>query len=154
MRHEVALGQLREIIRKSDQCSFCSLVCFAIQKVSTQKTSTTLSVQNSLWLTNQKSWKRSIVFAPYDGKRIERYSTTKEVTADAQAREENTVYRFVLLNREGAEVGEIQHIPTRGSAIVPLASGRRVHQDNADIELLRVGWEEQLCIAEPKISLT
>jgi hypothetical protein len=35
MRHEVALGQLQEIIRKSDRCSFCSLVCFAIQKVST-----------------------------------------------------------------------------------------------------------------------
>jgi hypothetical protein len=138
MRHEVALGQLREIRRKSDGCSFCSLVCFAIQKVSTtQKASTTVSVQNRIWLTNQMSWKRSIVFAPYDGERIERYSTTKEVTADAQARAGNTAYRFVLLNREGAEVGEIQHIPTPGFAIVPLASGRRVHQDNADIELIR-----------------
>lgn len=132
MRREVPLGQLGEIINKKDRCSFCSLVCFAIHKGPT-----TVSVQNTIWLTNQKSWKRSIVFAPYDKKRMERYSTTKEVTADAQARAGNTVYRFVLLNREGVELGEIQHIPSQLSAIVPLASGRRVCQDNVDIKIIR-----------------
>jgi len=68
---------------------------------------------------------------------MERYSTRKEVTAEAQARSKHTVYRFVLLNRKGVIVGEIQHIATPGSAIVPFASGRRVHQDNADIDLVR-----------------
>lgn len=59
------------------------------------------------------------------------------MTANAQARASNIVYRFVLHNAEDDEVGEIHHIPTLGADIVPLASGRRAHQDNAEIKLIR-----------------
>src|SRR6266568_1568214 len=73
MEELVPLGDWRSIQRRARHCSFCYLADQAIYKWQTPPKD-----DDVIFLKNKESWKLCIVYAPHDGKKLERYSTSRE----------------------------------------------------------------------------
>jgi hypothetical protein len=128
----IDLGCWETILRKAETCAFCRLVECAIQRLPRR-----LPARARLYLRNEESWRKCVVYAPY-GKPSERYSTTKEIKAAVRASSGEKAYRFLLYRGAGGNepIAQFQHIPPPKSQPKARFFGRQVGQRYANLSLI------------------
>ncbi|KAF2432292.1 HET-domain-containing protein [Tothia fuscella] len=113
-------------------CPFCRLVIACVHQSGVR-----VAKGNQLMLCNELNWKLSVVYALYDGKMLEGYSTYRDVRATAKRTGGKSAYSFVVYVRKDEPLGDIQYLADNDPLREQRFFGRRVDQNYIDLELVR-----------------